>query len=248
MDHPVAFILASTDHGPLIVNRFDYEQIEGGARGIGCCLLGRGSHEIGDVHQLLDLLVARREAYGPGVVVVDGGANIGTHTVVWAKAMTEWGSVIAFEPQERVYYALAGNIALNNCFNATAHQKALGSVAAQIFVPALDHTKPTNFGGVSLRHIGPACGVGEVATVDSLGLTRLDLLKLDIEGMEGEALDGARETIERCRPMIYAEIDVCGRDKVTSRLTDYRFIPAGMSLLCLHNEDKLAKNVRVVGE
>src|SRR5260370_16749261 len=39
-------------------------------------------------------------------------------TIEWAKRMTGWGSVLAIEAQERIYYALAGNIALNNCFNS----------------------------------------------------------------------------------------------------------------------------------
>ena len=48
--------------------------------------------------------------HGDGVVAVDGGANIGVHTIEWATAMTGWGSVIAIEPQERIYYALAGTL------------------------------------------------------------------------------------------------------------------------------------------
>jgi FkbM family methyltransferase len=51
-------------------------------------------------------------------VAIDCGANIGTHTIEWAKKMTGWGAVIGIEAQERIFYALAGNIAINNCFNA----------------------------------------------------------------------------------------------------------------------------------
>jgi FkbM family methyltransferase len=66
------------------------------------------------------LLTLRRQYYGDGVVAIDCGANIGVFTLEWARAMTGWGSVIAVEAQERIYYALAGNIAINNCFNARA--------------------------------------------------------------------------------------------------------------------------------
>ena len=65
----------------------------------------------------------RRRFHGDGVVAIDCGANIGVHTVEWAIAMTGWGSVVAIEAQERIYYALAGNIAINNCFNAIAHAR-----------------------------------------------------------------------------------------------------------------------------
>jgi hypothetical protein len=46
-------------------------------------------------------------------------------------------------------------------------------------------------------------------TLDSLGLDTLALLKVDAEGMDWAVLDGARETIARCRPAIYVE---AGRD------------------------------------
>ena len=45
------------------------------------------------------------------------GANIGVHTVEWARHMYGWGNVIAIEAQERLYYSLCGNISLNNCLN-----------------------------------------------------------------------------------------------------------------------------------
>jgi FkbM family methyltransferase len=54
------------------------------------------------------------------VVALDCGANIGVHSVEWARLMKDWGSVIAVEAQERVFYALAGNLTLQNCFNARA--------------------------------------------------------------------------------------------------------------------------------
>ena len=69
---------------------------------------------------MLGALHRRRQYFGDGVVLVDCGANIGVHTVECAVEMTGWGSVLAIAAQERLYYALAGNIALNNCFNARA--------------------------------------------------------------------------------------------------------------------------------
>jgi FkbM family methyltransferase len=44
-------------------------------------------------------------------VAVDVGANVGAFTVLWGRHMMGWGSVHAFECQERIFYALAGNIA-----------------------------------------------------------------------------------------------------------------------------------------
>ena len=74
-----------------------------------------GPNEAAMVSTLLD---ARRRHFGDGVNVLDIGANIGAFTIKWARHMDGWGRVLAFEAQERIFHALAGNVALNNCFNA----------------------------------------------------------------------------------------------------------------------------------
>ncbi len=105
----------------MILNRFDGITInEKAGFGIGLEILTSGGHEVDGVKTIANLLELRRKHYSDGVMVVDCGANIGTHTIPWAHQMTGWGLVLAIEPQERIYYALCGNIALNNCFNARA--------------------------------------------------------------------------------------------------------------------------------
>ena len=81
-------------------------------------------------------------------------------------------------------------------------------------VPATDYAAANNFGGVSLDGVSSAtvkAGVpGEkvpVVTIDSFGLAKLRLLKIDVEGMERAVLAGARQTITRCRPYLYFEAD-----------------------------------------
>lgn len=124
----LAFVLASSHHGTMIVNRLDY-RMSGPDRGIGVGyqLLEAATFHLVEVELALQLIEARERVHGDGVVAIDGGANIGVHTVEWATAMTGWGSVIAIEAQERIYYALAGNIAINNCFNAIAMHAAISS-------------------------------------------------------------------------------------------------------------------------
>ena len=119
----LAFVLAATDHGPMILNRFDYHALDANRfYGVGIELLQGGAFSPAEINLSLGLLDLRRRYFGDGVVAIDCGANIGVHAVEWAKHTTGWGSVTAFEAQERVLYALAGNIALNNCFNARAVQ------------------------------------------------------------------------------------------------------------------------------
>ena len=124
----IAFILASTDHGTLIVNRFDYRMVDATTGyGVGYFLLENSSYEAQEGSIAMRLLSLRRQHFGDGVVALDCGANIGVHTVEWAKGMTGWGFVIAIEAQERIYYALAGNISINNCFNVHVIHSAVGA-------------------------------------------------------------------------------------------------------------------------
>jgi FkbM family methyltransferase len=119
--------------------------------------------------------------------------------------MTGWGKVIAIEAQERVFYALAGNIAINNCFNARAIFAAASDRAGVMKAPQLDHTRPASFGSVEIKRrertefAGQAIdydapGAGEIRciTLDSLDLPRVDLIKVDVEGMEMDVLAGSR--------------------------------------------------------
>lgn len=61
--------------------------------------------------------------------------------------------------------------------------------------------------------------------LDSLKLEACDFLKLDIEGMEREAILGARKTIERFKPVLYVENDREERsDALVRTLTDFGYV------------------------
>jgi len=91
----IAFVLASTDHGTMIVNRFDYK-MESNDRGfgVGFKILNESSYEFSEISIGSFVLDSRRKYFGDGVVAIDCGANIGTHTVDWARQMTGWASIM----------------------------------------------------------------------------------------------------------------------------------------------------------
>src|ERR1700739_2189946 len=91
----LAFVAAATDHGTMIVNRFDQmmQRPDSGC-GVGLQLLEKASYDQGEVTLMLQAIGLRRHCYGDGVVAVDCGANVGVHTVEWAKHMTGWGEVL----------------------------------------------------------------------------------------------------------------------------------------------------------
>ena len=182
--------------------------------------------------------------------------------------MHGWGRVIAFEAQEIVYYALAGNVALNNCLNARVRLAALGEVCGEMSVPQPDYFQPASFGSLELQQsknnefIGQRVSYEEAAgakvpvvSLDSLGLERLDLLKIDVEGMELDVLRGGRELLARRHPMLIVEVIKSDRAALEAFCVElgYRVFPMGINLLAVHTDDpgvnqiKLAKNQQPTG-
>lgn len=187
------------------------------------------------------MLLARREAHGPGVMALDCGANIGTYTLEWARQMQGWGRVLSFEPQEHIYYALCGNIVINNLFNVRAVKVAIAEYPGFIAMPAVDYQIPGQFGGHRLRGDGDEIGQPtlektsvKVITIDSINLPRVDFIKLDIEGMEVEALKGARDTITMHKPYMLIEWRHAGKEGIEQFLASvgYEHVYIGMDMIC----------------
>jgi FkbM family methyltransferase len=218
----------------MILNRFDYDEAKQTA-GIGVELLREGARDMGLTAIVCKLAAVRRGSHGNGVLIIDGGANIGSYTIPWARFLTGWGRVIAFEPQEWPFYALCGNLALNNCLNVEAHREALAFHNDGILVPFLDPTVPHNFGGCALGGDGDWV---PTKIIDDMALERLDILKLDVEGMEPDAIKGAQDTIKRCRPVIIAEHFICGHQAIFDLLPEYACIGIGPDLLCVHKDEQ----------
>jgi FkbM family methyltransferase len=145
----------------------------------------------------------------PGMTVLDVGANIGVFTLYFANAVGPTGRVYSFEPQRSLYHMLCGSLALNGLTNVTAVHSALGARPGTIFVPAVNYAKGGNFGGVSLdARDGQAPGeTVPVSTLDAVGLARCDFIKIDVEGMERDVLEGATETLAKFQPVLYVEND-----------------------------------------
>jgi FkbM family methyltransferase len=178
------------------------------------CRHGYMTYNINDLHigRALDLYgdwaKAESDLFAgilrPGAVVLDIGANIGVHTVYFAQAVGPTGKVIAFEPQRLVYQTLCANLALNSLGNVDAINAGVGASKGVLTLPRVDYTSEHNFGGISL---GAYEGGDEVSvlTLDSIGLSNVFFIKVDVEGMELDVLRGGQALLARCRPILYVE-------------------------------------------
>lgn len=143
----------------------------------------------------------------PDHTVVDIGANIGAFTIPLARRAR---SVVAIEAQRLAHQMLCANVALNGLTNVLAIHAAAGRVTGQrIDVPQLDPMQPANFGALEVQgHTGERGTESvEMMRLDDLELAACHLIKIDVEGMEKEAILGAQSTIMRHWPALYVEND-----------------------------------------
>src|SRR5262249_52608763 len=157
----------------------------------------------------------------PGGTVVEVGANIGAHTVALARAVGPSGRVIAIEPQPEVHRMLCENIALNSLAQVTALSCGCGAAPGTAYIPDYDYRYRGNFGNVVLQGSPQqnATVAVEVQTLDALVPEGpLALLKVDVEGMEAEVVQGGASLIGARRPALYVENDIVARSPALIRL------------------------------
>ena len=140
-------------------------------------------------------------------IVLDAGANIGFHTVNMAKSAKK---VYAFEPQPFIYNILCSNILFNDITHKVEQFKlGLGNFEGVVKMRPLEDYKESNgmqnYGGRGIA-TGDEEGDEEIkiVTFDSLDLY-IDVVKMDIQNYELEALMGMKNTIKKCKPWIMIE-------------------------------------------
>jgi len=156
------------------------------------------------------------ESLLPNDVIIDVGANIGNHSLFLGKFCNPQ-QVYSFEPFPHSFNILKKNIEINHLENKiTAIPYAVGSkpTRGNIILP-----DKSNLG--MAKFIESQDGSIEVITLDEYFLNklmRLDLIKIDVEGMELEVLKGARNLLKKFHPKIYIE---CAEKSELQSVSDY---------------------------
>ena len=149
----------------------------------------------------------------PGMVVLDIGANVGQYTLIAARGVGPNGRVHAFEPNPISYRTLTSNIEINAFRNVSAHSLAVSDSAGEVTFYAPDND---NMGEASLQmsQTGQRNTTVMSVTIDDwaqsadLGPTpRIDIIKIDVQGLESAVLRGARQVMLRFRPVIICEFE-----------------------------------------
>jgi FkbM family methyltransferase len=147
----------------------------------------------------------------PGDTVLDLGANIGTHALAFSRFTGPTGQVIAIDAQTRAFRILCINMTLNEADWVIPVHAMVGSAPSLRMLPEIEQNDD-NWGAVSYAAIDQRPDDSDapllplpVVSIDSLRLRRCNLVKMDIEAMEFDALQGAVEMLSQCRPAVYFE-------------------------------------------
>lgn len=135
--------------------------------------------------------------------ILDIGANVGNHTIAISK-VTNNCAVISFEPFESNYKILKHNQILHSNNNIQTYQ---------YFVTSKENSEDTFYinpvwGECNLGYIKESDSCGQEVTnhyIDLFKYSNLNLIKIDVEGLELDVLKGSIETIEEHKPIIIAE-------------------------------------------
>ena len=155
----------------------------------------------------------------PGDIVVDAGAHIGNCTIMFSRLVKGEGKVIAFEPFQESYTQLVDRIQRLGLTNVIALNKGLYCEDTELsFKVFSDTTLGANIANEVEKDVLTEDITIVVVTLDTivkqLNLPQLHLVKMDIEGAEIEALDGARQTMAHMAPCFaIASYHVRNREK-----------------------------------
>jgi len=152
----------------------------------------------------------------PGMVCFDVGANIGLTALAFGTLVGKAGQVFAFEPSPKNFRYLEENSKINGYTQIHPIQKAIGKESGTLsFFETQDFGAgsfvSTQSDNMAAQHHQtekisvPMTSVDEF--VEANDLTRVDFIKVDVEGFEGEVLEGAKKTLAKFHPIVVLEFN-----------------------------------------
>jgi FkbM family methyltransferase len=165
-------------------------------------------------------------ACSAGATIVDVGANIGLYSVLAAQRVGTSGIVYAFEPVSENIALLRQNLELNGVADRVAVQEvAVGEADGELEIFLSDRQIGTHSAAKASAEKASAGKGASVkvpmrsvdAFVASSGISRIDVVKVDVEGYDGQVLQGALQTLRRHKPVLFIEyspalLEACGQN------------------------------------
>jgi FkbM family methyltransferase len=154
----------------------------------------------------------------PGTTFFDIGANVGFVTILAARLVGPSGRVVAFEPVPENVAAIRENLALNDIHWAEVRETAVGRAAGKATFIVSDVSAFSRLASVNVPSGARESIEVAVSSIDELmsagELPVPDVVKIDIEGAELEAIEGMRQTLGEHKPVLLCEVHDCNAEYV----------------------------------
>jgi FkbM family methyltransferase len=170
-------------------------------------ILEDGEYETGSFNMV-------RKHLSPGSTFVDIGANFGIYSLMAAPVVGSAGHVIAVEPNPEALKLLQANLAASDAGMVGVAPVACSDAEStlDLYVAPQGNTGETSLSKTNASQEGEASHVYKVRArplddiIRESGVTRVDAIKIDVEGAEYLVLKGAQQTLDRYHPMLLVEI------------------------------------------
>jgi len=181
----------------------------------------------------------------PNQVILDIGANIGETVLNMAKLTGAGGRVIGFEPDPTMRAKLLKNISLNSFKNIEIEPFAVSHSPGRFKLFQICERNPA--GNQILAE-----GEGKFSWVDAITidsylekctLAKIDLIKMDVEGFEMNALRGAEASIKKLKPVMFievSEVNLRGQSSSSWELMSW-LLDRGYDVRQAHNQKPIYK-------
>lgn len=141
--------------------------------------------------------------------IIDIGANIGYHTLLFSQEVKE--KVFAFEPQIQNFQLLEKNIKNNDIQNVIIYNLACGDVNCDIKMPIVEiknNSKIINMGDFTPNvGINNNCSITQSILLDDIISSQIDLIKIDVQGWEKKVLLGSYNLLKKYKPILIVEFE-----------------------------------------
>ncbi|MHB8743639.1 MAG: FkbM family methyltransferase [Sulfuricaulis sp.] len=201
-----------------------------------------------------------KKLLSPGYTVLDIGANMGAHTLLMADIIGPHGKVFAFEPTQYAHRKLVRNVSLNPSLAERIHieQMMLSDQEGASPPPALYSSWKLTVTPVTRhpKHLGQLMDTTGASTgqlddfVAQHKISRIDFIKIDVDGNECSVLRGAQKILKRFRPKILMEFMPYGLEENGHSLKELMELlnSAGYKILSVPDLTPMPDNSKEVGK
>lgn len=158
-----------------------------------------------------------------GSTVLDVGTNFGQMSIIFSKLAGDTGKVYSFDADDFVFEILKKNLKANNCTNAEPIYGAVYNKDNEILIfPKQDFQRFKAYGSYGIDPNAKEGREVKSHTIDSLNIqTPISFMKVDVQGSDLFALQGAVKTIEKHKMPILFEFEQQFQDEFKTSFQDY---------------------------